>query len=112
MLANPNRFFLRRLSKQLYRSRRSRNRVVITATALTTALFTLVFTIGISLIDSLEQETMRMVGTTAHGGAGNMTFEEWEKVSKHSDIKQFGTRVIVGTAENPELNKRANTQIQ
>lgn len=54
MMRNNNQQIIRTLAKRSYQSNASRNIVAILAIALTTVMFTTVFTIGFSLIDSMS----------------------------------------------------------
>lgn len=67
---------------------------------------------GLSIVKSLEQGTMRMIGSSAHGGVKYMTEEEFDKVKEHALIKEYGYRIMVNNANNDEFVKRAGTQIQ
>ena len=58
----------------------NRNYIVIIAIALTTLLFTALFTIGFGMKDSMELQTMRRVGTSFHGGFKDLNEEKYEKL--------------------------------
>lgn len=68
MLNVANKKIIRKLSFRSFRSNRTRNIVALIAIALTTILFTSIFTVAISMNYSWQQQTMRMVGGSAHGG--------------------------------------------
>ncbi|HAB61937.1 MAG TPA: hypothetical protein DCE48_14800, partial [Lachnospiraceae bacterium] len=63
-----NQKVVRRLSFRSFTANRTRNIVAILAIALTTILFTTLFTVIISLNYTSQQQTMRMVGGYSHGG--------------------------------------------
>lgn len=106
MYENNNKAIVNKLAKQSLKANRLRNTFVVVAIVLTTVLFTTVFTIGISMVKSVEYSTMRQVGMSAHGGFKYLTTEEYETLKKHKDIKEYGITIPVAFAENPELAKR------
>lgn len=111
MFQNNNRAVINRITNRSLKVNTMRNLFAITAIVLTTVLFTSLFTIGMSMIQSLEYSTMRQVGTSAHGGFKHITQEQFEILRKHQAIKEYGMNIMVGIAEDPELAKR-QVQIQ
>ncbi|ONI38341.1 hypothetical protein AN639_01840 [Candidatus Epulonipiscium fishelsonii] len=61
-----NRKCINELAKNSFKANKTRNIVAIIAIALTTLLFTAVFTIGSILIHSYEQSNFRQVGGMQH----------------------------------------------
>lgn len=106
MIKVDNKKTIRHIADTSFRANRMRNLFAIVAICLTTILFCGVFTIVSSLLATVEESTMRQVGTSAHGGFKYLTAEEYEKLSRHSDIKEISYSVILGIAENEELVKR------
>ncbi|GCD13216.1 FtsX-like permease family protein [Clostridium tagluense] len=107
MFKNNNRKISSKLAKRSFKANRTRNIFALLAIVLTTVLFTAVFTIGMSLIESMENATMRQVGTKAHGGFKYLTKEETDKLKKHPLIKEYGATVIISDVENKELRSNA-----
>ncbi|MFT5871523.1 MAG: putative ABC transport system permease protein [Clostridium sp.] len=107
MFKNNNRKISSKLAKRNFKANRTRNIFALLAIVLTTILFTAVFTIGMSLIDSTQNATMRQVGTKAHGGFKYLTKEETDKLKKHPLIKEYGTTVIISDLENTELRSNS-----
>ncbi len=70
-----NRQIIRMLSFRTMKEKRWKNLISVLAIGLTALLFTAVFTVGSSLISSLEESTMRQVGTSAHGGYKTLSAE-------------------------------------
>ena len=66
MIRVDNRRAVRRLALRSLRAARSRNLIAVAAIALTTALFCALFTIALTLVHTVEEETFRQVGTDAH----------------------------------------------
>ena len=95
-----NRKCIRKLSlKSLYANRR-RNLIAIFAIALTTLLFTSMFTIVLSLNASYETYQFRQVGGYAHGTFKDVSPEQAERIAAHPKVKAAGVRKVIGiTAE-------------
>ncbi len=97
---------VRRLSLRSFVANRTRNIVAIIAIALTTILFTTLFTVIISLNFASQQHTMRLVGGYAHGGFKNLSLEQVEQLSKHPLIKEYGATVILAVSDKEPFTKR------
>ena len=94
-----------RLSNRSLKYNKSRNLIAVLAIILTAVLFTSLFTIGGSMIDSFQRSTMRQVGTTAHGGFKFLTREQYDIVAADPKVKDISYNIIIGFGENPELHK-------
>lgn len=105
MMKVRNKKVIARLSNRSLKAGKLRNLVAILAIALTAILFTALFTIGGSLVATIQNATMRQVGTSAHGGFKCLTQEQYDVVLADSKIKDISYDIIVGFAENPELKK-------
>ena len=79
--------------------------VLIIAVALTSLLFTALFTIGGSLIKEMQLATMRQVGGSNHAGFKYLTQKEYDMVKDDEALKDISYRITVGNAVNKELNK-------
>lgn len=101
-----NKKIIKTLSLRSIISNRSRNAFAVLAIMLTTVLFTTLFTMSISIVQTMEMETMRQVGTSAHGGLKYLTEEEYVRVSQHPLIDKISYSKILGIATNEELLKR------
>lgn len=106
MLKVNNKKVIKKLAISSFRKDKLRNIFAIIAITLTTILFTSLFTIGTSLLVSLQHSTMRQVGGSSHGTFKNISKEEYEKISEHKSIKNIGYSVVLGFAENQDLIKR------
>ena len=100
-----NREVIRRIADKTRKGSRNRNLIAVLAIALTTVLFTSVFTIGGSMIEKQQQMTMRQVGGSAHAGYKYLTQEEYDIVKKDKKLKEVSYRIVVGDAVNDELKK-------
>ncbi len=106
MLKVKNKKVISNIAKSSFNANKSRNIFAIVAIILTTVMFTTFFTIGISMKACLEDSTMRQVGGSAHGGFKYLTQEEYDKIKTHKSIKEIQYSIILGFAENSELQKR------
>ena len=100
-----NKQTMRALARGSLRQNRSRNVMAILAIALTAMLFTAVFTVSSSMMDTLQQATMRQVGTSAHGGFKFLTQEQYDTLKEDKKLVDLSYNIIIGFGENPELNK-------
>ena len=94
-----------KISTRSLKNSRTRNIVAVMAIILTAVMFTTLFTIGTSVIESIQMSTMRQVGTRAHGGFKFMTWQQYEKAAADPEVKEISYNINVGFAENPELKK-------
>lgn len=106
MIRVDNKKTIRQVADTSFRADKMRNLFAVIAIALTTILFSGLFTIAGSLLASIEESTMRQVGGSAHGGFKYLSMEQYEQLSKHPDIKEISYSVTLAVAENPELVKR------
>ncbi len=111
MYQNNNKAIINKISNRSIKVNRMRNVFAIIAIALTTVLFTSLFTVGMSMVKSFEYSTMRQIGLSAHGVFKYLTEEQFEVLRKHKDIEEYGVNIVIGFAENAELAKR-QVQIQ
>ncbi len=96
-----------RLSKRSLKSSKSRNIIAVLAIALTTVLFTTLFTIGSGMIENFQQQTMRMAGGDGMGVLKYITDEQYDAVKNHKLIDEISyNRLLSDSVENAELIKR------
>ena len=91
-----NRKCIRKLSWRSLWASRKRNIIAIIAIALTALLFTSLFTIVMSINSSYEMYTFRQVGGYCHGTFKEVTEEQIENISAHSNVKAAGKRITIG----------------
>lgn len=106
MLNVDNRKTIQNLAIKSFQSNKLRNVFAVIAIVLTTVLFTSLFTIGSSLVKSMQESTMRQVGGSAHGSFKYLNQEEYQNLKSHKSIKEIGYSVVLGFAENKDLVKR------
>ncbi|HMM06693.1 MAG TPA: FtsX-like permease family protein [Clostridiales bacterium] len=106
-MKNNNTKIIGDLSRGSMRKNRMRNFFAILAIALTSVLFTVTFTLTAGVMKSIESDTMRQVGTTAHAGFKDLTKEQYEVLSGNEQIKDESYNIFFSTATNPKLQKRS-----
>src|SRR5699024_9095622 len=92
-----NRKTIWNLSLRSFRASGKRNVIAAAAIALTTLLFTSLFTIVMSLDSSHQTYTFRQNGGDAHGTCKDEEEEEAEDISGHRKVKATGERIVAGT---------------
>lgn len=105
-MRNNNQKVINNLSRKSLKNNKLRNVFAVIAIVLTTVLFTTFFTLSMGMVKSMEEETMRQTGGSAHASLKYLTYEEYNNMKDHPLIKEIGYSVLVGFAENEELIKR------
>ncbi len=100
-----NRKTIRCLSIASFKAAKIRNIITVAAIALTTILFTVIFTVGMSMKYGFEQSNFRMVGGYAHGGFKYLTKEQFEELKDDPLIKEYGKRIFCGMPEKEPFHK-------
>ena len=96
---------IRRLSYKSLWASRKRNMIAIFAIALTTLLFTSLFTILMSLNASYETYNFRQAGGYADGTFKELSEEQVEKIAAHPGIKATGERIVCGFSTSGVFGK-------
>ncbi len=105
MIRVANRGCVRRLGLRSMRAARTRNIVAVLAIALTTILFTSLFTIASSINYSFQQENFRQAGGDFHGTIKGLTWEQVEEMRTDPLIQGDFARLFVGMPVDPPFNK-------
>lgn len=100
-----NRKIIRRLSIASFKAAKIRNIITVAAIALTTILFTVIFTVGMSMKYGFEQSNFRQVGGYAHGAFKYLTKEQFEELKGDPLIKEYGKRIFCGMPEKEPFHK-------
>lgn len=100
-----NRKCIRRLSLASFKAAKIRNIITVAAIALTTILFTVLFTVGLSIKYGFEQSNFRQVGGYSHGGFKYLTEEQFEALKDDPLIKEYGKRMFCGMPEKEPFQK-------
>lgn len=96
-----------RLSLRTLTTSRKRNWITVCAIALTTLLFTSLFTIMMSLNASYETYTFRQIGGYSHGTFKDITPAQEKAIRGHSLIKEAGSRQVIGAKSDGGFKKRS-----
>lgn len=100
-----NKKCIRKLSFKALKAARKRNLIAIFAIALTTLLFTSLFTIVLSLNASYETYQFRQAGGYCHGTFKDVTQEQAERISSHPKVKEAGFRKVIGFCSDGVFSK-------
>ena len=105
MIRVANKGCIRRLGFRSMRAARTRNLVAVLAIALTTVLFTSLFTIASSINYSFQQENFRQAGGDGHASIKDITWEQVEEFRTDPLIKEGFARLFVGMPSEPPFHK-------
>lgn len=100
-----NRKTVFRLAVKCLKANRMRNAVAILAIALTTMLFTAIFTIGMSCNEALQQNNFRQAGGYAHATFKYLTEAQLQELSGDPGIQEYGIRRYAGMATGAPFHK-------
>ncbi len=105
MIRVTNRGCIRRLGLRSMKAAQTRNIVAVLAIALTTVLFTSLFTIAASINYSYQQENFRQAGGDGHASIKDITWEQVEEFRTDPLIKEGFARLFAGMPTEPPFNK-------
>ncbi len=107
MFRIKNQKAVRRIADKSFAANRTRNLIAMAAIALTSVLFTAVFTAGSGVVENFQRQTMRQAGGDGMGVLKYITDEEYEKVKDHELIEEISyNRLLSDQVLNEELQKR------
>ena len=96
---------VRRLGWKSMKNAKARNIIAIAAIALTTVLFTSLFTIAMSMNEGYQQNNFRKSGGWSHGTFKYMTRAQFEELRQDPLIEEWGLRRFVGMATQAPFQK-------
>ncbi len=99
-MKNNNGAVIRRLTGRSLKSNKKRNFFIITAIALTTLLIASVFSIGMSLMESIKMQETRLMGTVAHAAITQPTESQMEQLNRLNYVKVAGMGNNVAFVKN------------
>ncbi|MDU7651055.1 MAG: FtsX-like permease family protein [Anaerococcus vaginalis] len=99
-----NKAYIRRLAKNILNANKSRRNILLLAIALTSILFTSLFSVALGLGKSMETQTMKTVGTISHGSFKELSDEDVEILTHDKDIKDFSVREKVGILDDEKIS--------
>ncbi len=94
------------LTSRSFKANKTRNTVAIFAIILTTVMFTTLFVLSLSMIKNMREMNFKQIGYNSHLSSGSITDEDAEKIISHNSVKDWGKSIVIGVAENEELNGR------
>lgn len=100
-----NRGCIRLLSFRTLMASRKRNAIAVLAIALTTLLFTSLFTIVLSINETNQNYQFRGVGTYAHGAFKDVDDDQIRALSAHPRVKAAGRRTVIGICTSGAFEK-------
>lgn len=107
MIKVGNKKAVRRLALRSFGAAKVRNIIAMIAIALTTILFTSLFTIGSGMVESMQRETIRQSGGDGHIVLKYLTEEQYENIKDHPLIDRISYNQIASdSVDNPEFLKR------
>lgn len=98
-----NKKVIRRLAFRELKSNRKMNFVVVLSIVLTCILFTALTSVGGSLLNGFQQETMRQVGGDRMVGLKYVLPEDYEMAKSDKAVRDVVYRIIVGQAVNEDF---------
>ena len=98
-----NKAYIVRLSKNILNANKSRRNILLLAIALTSILFTSLFSVALGLGKSMETQTMKTVGSISHGSFKELSNKDIEVLSKDKDIKEFSIIEKVGILDDEKI---------
>ena len=96
---------IRRLAWKTLLASRTRNLIAIAAIALTTLLFTALFTLALSINEGFQQNNFRQVGGFSHGGFKYITAQQAEQLRGDPLVDQWGMRRFLGMPRDVPFTK-------
>lgn len=99
-----NKAYIRHLAKSILNTNKSRRNILLLAIALTSILFTSLFSVALGLGKSMEIQTMKTIGTISHGSFKELSDKDINILSKDKDIKEFSIREKVGILDDEKIS--------
>ncbi|NMW85757.1 ABC transporter permease [Peptoniphilus sp. AGMB00490] len=99
-----NKAYIRGLAKNILNANKSRRNILLLAIALTSILFTSLFSVALGLGKSMETQTMKTIGTISHGVFKELSDKDINSLSKDKDIKEFSIREKVGILDDEKIS--------
>ena len=98
-----NKAYIRSLAKNILNSNKSRRNILLGAIALTSILFTSLFSVALGLGKSMETQTMKTIGSISHGSFKELSDKDINILSKDKDIKRFSIIEKVGILDDEKV---------
>ena len=105
MIRVSNRRRVRRLGRQAMGAAKTRNVIAVVAIALTTVLFTSLFTIVLSINDGFQEANFRQAGGYAHGTFKSLTLDQVDALKEDPLVEDYGLRRVLGLPTQEPFQK-------
>ena len=99
-----NKTYIRRLAKNILNANKNRRNILLLSIALTSILFTSLFSVALGLGKSMETQTMKTIGTISHGSFKELSDKDISILSNDKDIKEFSIREKVGILDDEKIS--------
>lgn len=99
-MRNNNQKVISRLSSRNLKNSRMRNTFAVIAIALTCTLFTALASMGIGMMQVMQEQTMREVGGKFHAGLKNATKEQMESVVQDERVVSYSWNQLISVLDN------------
>lgn len=107
MIKVDNKKALSKLASKSFKASRTRNIFAVIAIALTSILFTTLFTLGIGAVENFQRQTMRMAGGDGHASLKYLNDKQYDAVKNNKLINTISyNKILADSVNNPELLKR------
>lgn len=97
---------IKTLTRRSFQQNRGRNIVAVMAIILTTLMFTTLFVLTQSMNKNMIQMTFRKTGYDAQVSFKGIMPEQAQLIASHPDVKEVGSSIVLGAAENKTLAGR------
>ncbi|MCR5283171.1 MAG: ABC transporter permease [Lachnospiraceae bacterium] len=87
------------------RAKRKKYIILVLAVMLTSLLFSTLFSVGGSMVNEIQEGSMRQAGGSCHGGFKYLTEAEYDQMKDDPKLKSVSYRIMVGVLANEELKK-------
>jgi len=111
LFQNNNNAVVKKLTKRMVHTNKSRNIYVIAAITLTALLITFVFSIGMSFLKSYKIQQVRLMGTKAHAAVTRVTNNQIKKLKSLDYVKIVGLQSYVAGVKNTSKMKNISASL-
>lgn len=105
-----NNSVIRKIAMATIRENKKKNIVILLAILLTSAMFTTVFSVALSLNETSQNAAMRQVGGSSMAGFKQMLPEDYDIIKSDPEVVNATYRISLGMAVNQEL-KAVQTEV-
>lgn len=97
---------IRDICLKSFKANKRRNIFVSIAIVLTTLLLTSIVSVGMSFMESSQQQQRQIVGTTADANVNNLTAIQYQKLAQSDTVATYGTQRTIGMINSKSLAKK------